>query len=192
MKKRAITILLALVMCLSLATPAMATEAVENSAEAMVSPEALFPEGFAPRGPKYHYKTVYTEPQLKTTTQRAYGQPTMGTVLDAGDSITYYSYNAGSVSLNVSCALPAPYSSITIGVSIPIGSISPGSSAVSGISKRVTSHGAYVLYVEKTYSVRGYVTYEAPVGTQDWHYYASSGGIYNNCVQERPFLEKVG
>lgn len=34
MKKRAITILLALVMCLSLATPVMATEVVENSAEA--------------------------------------------------------------------------------------------------------------------------------------------------------------
>ena len=187
MKKKILSLVLALAMCLTLCVPAMATMITDNSEE---TPEVLFPSGIVSRGPKYHYKTVYTDPQIKTATRRVNGQPTIGTVLEAGDGMTYYSYSASSASFNVSCALPSPYGTITVGVSIPIGSVNslPG---IAGITKFAPSDGTYVLLVEKTYSVRGYVTYEALSGTENWHYYASGGSVYDNNILERPFLEKV-
>lgn len=194
MKKKVISLLLALVMCSSLCITAMAEMVTDSYAENTEADEVLLPPGTILRGPKYHYKTVYATPVNHTVTLRASGQPTTGTVLEAGDGMTYYSYHASNVSVSVSCTLPAPYNSITIGVSIPIGSVNNSSDNPSmvGITKRVPTAGTYVLKVEKTYSVRGYVTYEARSGTNDWHYYASGGAIYDDNVLERPFLDKVG
>lgn len=183
--KRLVALLLAVIMAVSLCVPAFAASVTDSDRD-----EVLFAPGVEPRGPKYHYKTVYQEPEIFTRTHYV-KKPTTGIGAKKGEYITYISDDSESETFSLSCTLPPPFNMLTVGISVPFGAALKGNN-YSGKAMPVYEDGLYRIAVEKTFSVRAYVTYEARVGTEDWQYYSSGAHIYDDNIIEYAYLVRVG
>lgn len=146
MKKRALTLLLALIMCLSLCTPVFANE---------VEPYEV----------RYYYKTE----QLGTYQTYARGLPKGQDIpkyFKSGDTL-YYTISGGvTVTGSVSVSLPEPYNFISF--SMDIGSIRKN--GVTGSGKGLDDEqpeGIYYLMITKHFNADAYVVYRRRVGTTD-------------------------
>lgn len=192
MKKRVISILLALVMCSTLCTTAFAMNENANADECVaydfdgviiddgiiyqvvpISTEEAtevnrVDDGVILKGPQYQYKTEYLQDQTKVLEGYAGNNNPEGDRFATGGGF-YFSDSGG----------PTAYDSISISISgvariISIG-VSLGKSSSSGKFVTVPRTDAYYkLYVEKTVLVHPYVTYRRPSGAahaDDWTVY---------------------
>lgn len=152
MKKKFLSLLLALAMCLSLSVPAWAA-VIENDPI------------IEPNGPQYHYKTEYLPRQAEYFNTLADNQDPEGAYLTS-QSTVYYTPDAGStVDKTFSVSLPHPFNMVTIGISA--GRESSGVVGY-GLSLNSTqSAGNYFLIITKHYYIDPFVVYRKAAGAAD-------------------------
>lgn len=88
-----------------------------------------------------------------------------------------------SVSASVNIGLPKPYDYFSVSINL-------GTSGTKGKFVEVpTTEHYYKLYVEKTMELRPYITYRAPVGTENWEIY--NGGAVPIVYRVNQYAKRV-
>ncbi len=146
MKKRAITLLLALVMCLSLCATAFASE---------VQPYEV----------RYYYKTVDLGTYRTSVRGLPDGQDPGGHEFKSSTRIHYSLDSGKKISGGINVALPVPYNWISFSVNI-------GTTDGVGYSEGLDDDkdqepGIYYLMITKYYDANAYAVYRRRVGTAD-------------------------
>ena len=180
MKKRAITILLALVMCLSLATPAMAEDvtpkktivytstAAERYAifEAEVS-KVLAELSDSTRASDYQYRSINLTDNYRKTIVGGFAgnQLRDGYRFPTGGSFYFSDVGGPSVQGSVNIGLPKPFDIVSFTVTL-------GTKSSSGLIVNVPNTTDYFkLYVEKEIEARPYrVEKRLPGNGNEWEF----------------------
>lgn len=189
MKKRALTLFLALVMCLSLCTPAMAEEnfsvTMQPSTGDMVEPNA----------DRYEYKTEFINPNGDHTTIAAYdelvpGQPTMGTYVYRGSNLFYINGGGPKITASIQYQLPGDLSSVYVGVSFDSSSFKDKSETGASITLAEDQEpGYYHIRIIHEKLIRPYVTYYRLKGSSDaWKLSSTSYIVIDDNYRETPYL----
>lgn len=152
MKKKFLSLLLALAMCLSLSVPAWAA-AIESE------------PSIEPNGPQYHYKSVSLPRQDKVYLTKPDNQDPEGTYFTRGLSIHFTINNGTTLDKTVSVPLPHPFDKISVGISV-----GRQSAGVTEYSMQLPSNepeGNYFLMLWKYYYVDPFVVYRKAAGAAD-------------------------
>lgn len=128
--------------------------------------ESMEQENSLTRGPKYRYKTDYKPYKYKTLSGYAGNQVAGGYKFPTGGGFWFTDSGGPEVSGSVNVGLPKPYDIVSVSINL-------GKKGTSGLWVAVPSSSSYYkLYVSKKMELRPYITYRAPVGTENWEVYA--------------------
>ena len=127
--------------------------------------ENMEQENLLARGPSYRYKTDYKPYKYTTFSGYAGNQVAGGYKFPTGGGFWFTDSGGPEVSASVNVGLPKPYDMVSVSVNL-------GKKGTSGLWVSVPSSSSYYkLYVSKKMELRPYITYRAPVGTEDWEIY---------------------
>ena len=127
--------------------------------------ENLEKENALTRGPKYRYKTEYKSYKYTTLSGYAGNQVSGGYKFPTGGGFWFTDSGGPEVSGSVNVGLPKPFDMVSVSINL-------GKKGTSGLWVSVPSSSYYnKLYVSKKMELRPYITYRAPVGTENWEVY---------------------
>lgn len=145
--------------------------------------EDIEKENSVVRGPKYHFKTEYKPYKYKVLEGYAGNQKPGGERFETGGGFWFTDSGGPSVSASVNIGLPKPYDYFTVSINL-------GNRGATGKYVEVpTKEHYYKLYVEKTMEIRPYLTYRAPVGTENWELY--DGGAVQVVFRVNQYARRV-
>lgn len=127
--------------------------------------ENMEQENTLTRGPKYRYKTEYKSYKYTTLSGYAGNQVAGGYRFPTGGGFWFTDSGGPEVSASVSVGLPKPFNMVSVSVNL-------GKKGTSGLWVSAPSSSYYYkLYVSKKMELRPYITYRAPIGTENWEVY---------------------
>ena len=117
------------------------------------------------RGPRYHYKAEYKPYKYKTLSGYAGNQVVGGYKFPTGGGFWFTDSGGPEVKGSVNVGLPAPFNVVSVSINL-------SKKGTSGLWVSAPSTSSYYkLYVSKKMELRPYITYRAPVGTENWEVY---------------------